>query len=135
MFVHVVVYVYQEMSKFRSQFCDCCCEERWVTNEYAEKERGERFVKKIEKQSFVINTRDSNPACGSDAKAYCDAIKRMVNRCADVSSKTGLKLKFRIQKRPSWTSRQASGANNCGHYQASSCQLPTGSDGTSRHKN
>ena len=46
MFMHVVVYVYQEMSKFRSQFCDCCCEERWVTNEYVENERGESFCRK-----------------------------------------------------------------------------------------
>jgi len=81
------------------------------------------FVTKIKTQSFVINTRDSNPSCGADAKAYCKSIKRMVNRCADVSAKTGLKLKFRVQKRPSWTSRQAGGANNCGHYQASSCLL------------
>ena len=46
MFVHVVVCVYQEMSKFRSQFCDCCFEERWVTKEYVENERGERFCQR-----------------------------------------------------------------------------------------
>ncbi len=34
--------VLQEMLKFKSQFCHCCGEERWVTTSYHENERGEK---------------------------------------------------------------------------------------------
>lgn len=34
------------MSKFLSQFCDCCHEERWVTTEYVENDSGEWFCRR-----------------------------------------------------------------------------------------
>ena len=86
------------------------------------------FVHKIRDRTFKINARDSNPASGANAQTYCECVKKLLIRCANVSlnnfkDNDALGLEFLVNTPPVWTSRQPPGSNSCGHYQAASCLL------------